>query len=161
MTCLRTVKVKTFILDDKPFNFAPSIARPLAMALAVELKTEAAQFLNGILDPVYRNVDCGYQLFWDIRRYKYTGNHWSISTVMAFIVYSRLWLETPRPVLSGRPGLPWQRCHGAWQRCAYFAVHLALGVGGDGAAAVGASAARWATGAGGFAEVGWGWAGWG
>ena len=77
-----------------------------------------------------------------------------MSTVMASIVYSRLWLETPRPVLSGRPGLP-------WQRCAYFAVHLALGVGGDGAAAVGASAARWATGTGGFAEVGWGWAGWG
>ena len=74
---------------------------------------------------------------------------------MASIVYSRLWFETPRPVLSGRPGLPWQRCRGAW-RCAYFAVHLALGVGGDGAAAVGASAARWATGAGGFAEVGWG-----
>ena len=81
MTCLWTVKVKTFILDDKPFNFAPSIARPLAMALAVELKTEAA-FLSGILDPVYRNVDCGYQLFWDIRRYKYTGNHWNISTVI-------------------------------------------------------------------------------
>lgn len=132
MTCLRTVKVKTFILDDKPFNFVPSIARPLAMALAVELKTEAAQFLSGILDPVYGNVDRGYQLFWDIRRYKYTGNHWNISTVMASIVYSRLVrnstpcaFRAPRTPLAALrilrcPSRPWswrRRCGGSWSKC--------------------------------------------
>ena len=77
-----------------------------------------------------------------------------LSTVIVFIVNS-YGGKLRGPVLSGRPGLPWQ-CHGAWHS-ASFAVHLALGVGGDAAAAVGARAARWATGAGGLAEAGWGW----